>query len=172
MPNLPPIADTVEHAEAAVRTARTEFRRMRQARDRGEVPDAAISAARTAFRQQVAGKALTQLRCDLGTRERWRRHLDEIESVQLAGADMVIGNRMKNIHPGAMPWHHRYIGNPLLSGFLNLLFKTGVDDAHCGATAACRIHRADQRFIRNGRRCEPVPQVRRRHGFVSYRCRR
>ena len=89
MPNLPPIADTVEHAEAAVRTARTEFRRMRQARDRGEVPDAAISAARTAFRQQVAGKALTQLRCDLGTRERWRRHLDEIESVQLAGADMV-----------------------------------------------------------------------------------
>jgi glycosyltransferase involved in cell wall biosynthesis len=52
-----------------------------------------------------------------------------------AGADMVIGNRMKNIHPGAMPWHHRYIGNPLLSGFLNLLFRTGVDDAHCGMRA-------------------------------------
>ena len=51
------------------------------------------------------------------------------------GADMVIGNRMKNIHPGAMPWHHRYIGNPLLSGFLNLLFRTGVDDAHCGMRA-------------------------------------
>ncbi len=48
---------------------------------------------------------------------------------------MVIGNRMKNIHPGAMPWHHRYIGNPLLSGFLNLLFRTGVDDAHCGMRA-------------------------------------
>jgi len=48
------------------------------------------------------------------------------------GADMVIGNRMQNIHPGAMPWLHRYIGNPLLSGFLNLLFRTGVDDAHCG----------------------------------------
>ena len=47
--------------------------------------------------------------------------LAELES----GADMVIGNRMKNIHPGAMPWHHRYIGNPLLSGFLNLLFNTG-----------------------------------------------
>ena len=45
---------------------------------------------------------------------------------------MVIGNRMKNIHPGAMPWHHRYIGNPLLSGFLNALFQTGIDDAHCG----------------------------------------
>jgi glycosyltransferase involved in cell wall biosynthesis len=51
------------------------------------------------------------------------------------GADMVIGNRMQNIHPGAMPWHHRYIGNPLLSGFLNLLFRTGIDDAHCGMRA-------------------------------------
>jgi glycosyltransferase involved in cell wall biosynthesis len=54
------------------------------------------------------------------------------------GAEMVIGNRMQNIHPGAMPWHHRYIGNPLLSGFLNLLFRTGVDDAHCGMRALRR----------------------------------
>ena len=37
-----------------------------------------------------------------------------------------------------MPWHHRYIGNPLLSGFLNLLFRTGVDDAHCGMRAVRR----------------------------------
>lgn len=51
------------------------------------------------------------------------------------GADMVIGDRMKNIHPGAMPWLHRYIGNPLLSGFLNVLFRTGVSDAHCGMRA-------------------------------------
>ena len=51
------------------------------------------------------------------------------------GADMVIGDRMQNIHPGAMPWHHRYIGNPLLSGLLNLLFHTGVSDAHCGMRA-------------------------------------
>jgi glycosyltransferase involved in cell wall biosynthesis len=55
-----------------------------------------------------------------------------------AGGDLVIGNRMQNIHPGAMPWHHRYIGNPLLSGFLNLLFRTGVDDAHCGMRALRR----------------------------------
>ncbi len=48
------------------------------------------------------------------------------------GADMVIGNRMDNIHPGAMPWLHRYIGNPVLSGFLNMLYRTGVRDAHCG----------------------------------------
>jgi len=51
------------------------------------------------------------------------------------GADMVIGDRMKNIQPGAMSWHHRYIGNPLLSGLLNLLFHTGVSDAHCGMRA-------------------------------------
>jgi glycosyltransferase involved in cell wall biosynthesis len=62
------------------------------------------------------------------------RFLSELEQ----GADMVIGNRMKNIHPGAMPWHHRYIGNPLLSGFLNLLFRTGIDDAHCGMRAVRR----------------------------------
>jgi glycosyltransferase involved in cell wall biosynthesis len=54
------------------------------------------------------------------------------------GADMVIGNRMQNIHPGAMPWHHRYIGNPVLSGVLNLLFRSGVDDVHCGMRALRR----------------------------------
>jgi glycosyltransferase involved in cell wall biosynthesis len=52
-----------------------------------------------------------------------------------AGADLVMGDRMKHIRPGAMPWHHRYIGNPLLSRFLNLLFHTGVSDAHCGMRA-------------------------------------
>ena len=59
------------------------------------------------------------------------RFLSELQD----GADMVIGNRMRNIHPGAMPWHHRYIGNPLLSRLLNLLFHTGVGDAHCGMRA-------------------------------------
>lgn len=59
------------------------------------------------------------------------RFLAELEG----GADLVMGDRMKNIRPGAMPWHHRYIGNPLLSGFLNLLFRTGVSDAHCGMRA-------------------------------------
>jgi hypothetical protein len=59
------------------------------------------------------------------------RFLAELQS----GADMVVGDRMDNIHPGAMPWHHRYIGNPLLSGLLNLLFHTGVSDAHCGMRA-------------------------------------
>ena len=63
------------------------------------------------------------------------------------GADMVIGDRMKNIHPGAMPWHHRYIGNPVLSGFLNALFRTGVSDAHCGMRAL-RADRLEQLDLR------------------------
>ena len=48
------------------------------------------------------------------------------------GAQLVMGDRMDNIHPGAMPWLHRYVGNPILSGILNLFFRTGVRDAHCG----------------------------------------
>src|SRR5205823_2916642 len=36
------------------------------------------------------------------------------------------------IAPGAMPWSHRYIGNPVLSGLLNLFFHTPISDAHCG----------------------------------------
>lgn len=51
------------------------------------------------------------------------------------GAELVMGDRMDNIQPGAMPWLHRYVGNPILSGFLNFLFKTGIRDAHCGMRA-------------------------------------
>jgi glycosyltransferase involved in cell wall biosynthesis len=55
-----------------------------------------------------------------------------------AGAELVMGDRMDNIQPGAMPWLHRYIGNPILSGLLNLFFRTGVNDAHCGMRALRR----------------------------------
>jgi glycosyltransferase involved in cell wall biosynthesis len=51
------------------------------------------------------------------------------------GAELVMGDRMDNIQPGAMPWLHRYIGNPILTGLLNLFFRTGVKDAHCGMRA-------------------------------------
>ena len=54
------------------------------------------------------------------------------------GAELVMGDRMDNIQPGAMPWLHRYIGNPLLSGLLNFFFRTGVKDAHCGMRALRR----------------------------------
>jgi len=48
------------------------------------------------------------------------------------GGQLVMGDRMDNIEPGAMHWVNRYIGNPLLSGTLNLFFRTGIRDAHCG----------------------------------------
>ena len=68
---------------------------------------------------------------DFGEIPRFVEHLD-------AGAQMVIGDRMNNIHPGAMPWLHRYVGNPALTGILNLLFRTGIRDAHCGMRALRR----------------------------------
>jgi glycosyltransferase involved in cell wall biosynthesis len=62
------------------------------------------------------------------------RFVEELDN----GAELVMGDRMKNIHPGAMPWHHRYIGNPVLTGVLNVFFRTGVSDAHCGMRALRR----------------------------------
>jgi hypothetical protein len=54
------------------------------------------------------------------------------------GADLVMGNRMRGIETGAMPWLHRYVGNPVLSRTLNLFFDAGVHDAHCGMRALRR----------------------------------
>ena len=54
-----------------------------------------------------------------------------------AGADFVVGNRLKGIQPGAMSWVSR-VGNPILSGFLNILYRTNVGDVHCGMRAIRR----------------------------------
>jgi hypothetical protein len=62
------------------------------------------------------------------------RFVEELEQ----GAELVMGDRMDNIHPGAMPWLHRYVGNPILTGVLNVFFRTGVSDAHCGMRALRR----------------------------------
>jgi hypothetical protein len=49
------------------------------------------------------------------------------------GNDVVMGNRFSGeIKSGAMPWHHKYVGNPALSSLLNLFFRTGIGDSHCG----------------------------------------
>jgi glycosyltransferase involved in cell wall biosynthesis len=61
--------------------------------------------------------------------------VDELE----AGHDLVLGSRFKGrIHSGAMPWSHRHIGNPILTGLLNWLFGIRVSDAHCGMRAVRR----------------------------------
>jgi glycosyltransferase involved in cell wall biosynthesis len=55
------------------------------------------------------------------------------------GDDLVIGSRFKGtIHGDAMPALNRFVGNPLLTGLLNLLFGVKVSDAHCGMRAIRR----------------------------------
>lgn len=49
------------------------------------------------------------------------------------GSELVMGNRFAGtIHKGAMPWLHRYIGNPLLSFIGRLFFRSEIRDFHCG----------------------------------------
>lgn len=50
-----------------------------------------------------------------------------------AGADLVMGNRFRGgIGTGAMPFLHRYLGNPVLTAIGRLLFRSPVRDFHCG----------------------------------------
>jgi glycosyltransferase involved in cell wall biosynthesis len=49
------------------------------------------------------------------------------------GFDLVVGNRfLGGIEPGAMPWSHRWIGNPVLTLISRVFFHTPVGDMHCG----------------------------------------
>jgi hypothetical protein len=52
------------------------------------------------------------------------------------GYELCMGSRfLGKIMPGAMPWMNRTIGNPVLTGILNLFFRSGLSDAHCGMRA-------------------------------------
>ena len=60
-------------------------------------------------------------------------HLDAFVEKLRAGDKLVMGNRFTGgVAAGAMPWHHRYIGNPVLSFLGRLFFKTSIGDFHCG----------------------------------------
>lgn len=62
-----------------------------------------------------------------------------------AGEDLVMGNRFKGgIMPGAMPWKHKWIGNPVLTGIGRLFFQCPIGDFHCGLRAFTR--QAYERF--------------------------
>lgn len=55
------------------------------------------------------------------------------------GYDFVMGTRLKgNIHKGAMPWSHRYIGTPVLTRMINVFFKTNISDSNSGLRALTR----------------------------------
>ena len=56
-------------------------------------------------------------------------YVDELRK----GNDLVMGNRFKGgIQKGAMPFLHRYLGNPVLSFIGRLFFKSKIGDFHCG----------------------------------------
>ncbi len=56
-----------------------------------------------------------------------------------AGDDLVMGTRFAGtLDRETMPWLNRHIGNPVLTGMLNVLFGVKVSDAHCGMRAVRR----------------------------------
>jgi glycosyltransferase involved in cell wall biosynthesis len=62
-----------------------------------------------------------------------------VEPLVAGECELVIGDRLGGeIRPGAMSWSHRWIGNPVLSGMLRLLFRTRISDSHCGMRAITR----------------------------------
>lgn len=62
-----------------------------------------------------------------------------VEPLKSETFDMVMGSRLSgNILPGAMPWTHRWIGNPILSGMLRLFFHARISDSHCGMRSFTR----------------------------------
>ncbi|MGH9103437.1 MAG: glycosyltransferase family 2 protein [Acidimicrobiales bacterium] len=65
--------------------------------------------------------------------------IDRFLEPLVGGYDYVLGSRFAGtILPGAMPWSHRYVGNPVLTGLLNLLFSLHSTDAHSGMRAFTR----------------------------------
>ncbi|WP_367175523.1 glycosyltransferase family 2 protein [Haloarcula rubripromontorii] len=56
-----------------------------------------------------------------------------LEPVKNGDADICMGSRLEGeIRDGSMPPLHKYVGNPLLTRFLNTFYGAGVSDAHSG----------------------------------------
>jgi len=68
------------------------------------------------------------------------RNLDGFLRELRNGADLVMGNRFRGgIEAGAMPFLHRYLGNPVLTTIGRLLFRAPVRDFHCGLRGFDRV---------------------------------
>jgi glycosyltransferase involved in cell wall biosynthesis len=62
--------------------------------------------------------------------------LSQFVNALTEGNHLVIGNRFQGgIQSGAMPWLHKYLGNPVLSWIGRLFFKVPIGDFHCGLRA-------------------------------------
>jgi hypothetical protein len=67
------------------------------------------------------------------------RRLDELVAKLQDGYDYCLGSRFAGtMAEGAMPWTHKYIGNPVLTGVLNRFFGLKSSDAHSGMRAFTR----------------------------------
>jgi glycosyltransferase involved in cell wall biosynthesis len=63
-------------------------------------------------------------------------HIPRFVEQLRAGSDLVMGNRFcGGIHAGAMPYLHRYLGNPALTALGRFLFQSPCKDFHCGMRA-------------------------------------
>jgi len=61
--------------------------------------------------------------------------LDDLKN----GSDLVMGSRLAgNVHKGAMPFLHRWLGTPVLSFLINLFFGLRITDCNCGMRAITR----------------------------------
>jgi len=91
------------------------------------------SAIRRGFRE-ARYSILVMADCDL-TYDLAKVH--EIVAPVLAGeVDFVLGNRLKNMHPDAMPFLHRHIGNPALTKLVQYMFhRRDIEDGQSGYRA-------------------------------------
>jgi len=65
----------------------------------------------------------------------WESLGDFVHKIE-EGNDLVMGNRFRGgIEAGAMPWHHRYFGNPVLSFVARVVCRAPIGDFHCGMRA-------------------------------------
>jgi glycosyltransferase involved in cell wall biosynthesis len=67
------------------------------------------------------------------------KEMDRIVKALDAGNDLVMGTRLRgNIENGAMPPLHRYLGTPVLTFLINILFGAGISDCNSGMRGITR----------------------------------
>jgi hypothetical protein len=77
---------------------------------------------------------------------------------------MNLGTGLKGkILKGVMPWHHRYIGNPLITWLLNRFYKVGVSDSQCGFRAFTRQALEKLKLEATGMEFAPDMLIKARH---------
>ena len=100
------------------------------------VPERGYGSALMAGFEAARGRLLVMGDADLSYDFREAPRL--LEKLR-AGADLAMGSRFAGrIEPGAMPFLHRYLGNPVLSFLGRRIFRVPVSDFHCGLRALTR----------------------------------